>query len=84
MAMGIPVLGCRVPSIEFYVEETGAGIIVDPVTPENLGIILNDLLAHPEKRVEMGRNGRRTVTEKYNWNVMEKCLFSIYDKLLKC
>jgi len=84
MAMGIPVLGCRVPSIEFYVEETGAGVIVNPVTPENLGKILNDLLAHPEKRLEMGISGHKAVTEKYNWNVMEKQLYSIYAKLLKC
>ena len=84
MAMGIPVLGCRVPSIEFYVEQTGAGVIVDPVTPEKLGKILNDLLAHPEKRLEMGINGHKAVTEKYNWNVMEKRLYSIYEMLPKC
>ena len=84
MTMGIPVLGCRVPSIEFYVEETGVGIVVDPVTPKNLGKILNDLLGHPEKRLEMGINGHKAVTEKYNWNVMEKQLYSIYAKLLKC
>ncbi|MDO9548065.1 MAG: glycosyltransferase family 4 protein [Candidatus Marinimicrobia bacterium] len=84
MAMGIPVLGCRVPSIEFYVEQTGAGVIVDPVTPENLGNIINDLLDYPEKRIEMGIKGCKAVTEKYNWNVMEKRLYTIYEKLLKC
>lgn len=84
MAMGVPVLGCRVPSIEYYVERTGAGVIVDPVTPENLGNIINDLLAHPEKRIAMGVNGRRAVTEKYNWGVMEKRLYKIYEKLLQC
>jgi len=84
MTMGIPVLGCRVPSIEFYIEKTGAGVIVDPVTPENLGNIINDLLAHPEKRIEMGRSGRKAVIDKYNWSVMEKRLFSIYRKVLRC
>ena len=84
MTMGIPVLGCRVPSIEFYVEKTGAGVIVDPVTPENLGNIINNLLTHPEKRIEMGRNGRKAVIDKYNWHVMEKRLFSIYRKVLRC
>lgn len=84
MAMGIPVLGCRVPSIEFYVEKTGAGMIVDPPTAENLGRILNELLSNPEKRIAMGQKGRQAVTEKYNWRIMENRLFSIYNKLLKC
>lgn len=84
MAMGIPVLGCRVPSIEYYVERSGAGAIVDPVTPENIARVLNNLLAHPEMRVEMGMNGHRIVREKYNWAVMEKRLFAIYKTLLKC
>lgn len=84
MVMGIPVLGCRVPSIEFYVEQTGSGVIIDPVTQESIAAAINDLLAHPEKRLAMGKAGRRATREKYNWNVMEKRLFNIYQKVLKC
>jgi glycosyltransferase involved in cell wall biosynthesis len=84
MVMGVPVLGCRVPSIEFYVEQNSAGIIVDPVTPESIAAAINDLLAHPEKRLALGNAGHRAILEKYNWNVMEKCLFTIYQKVLKC
>lgn len=84
MAMGIPVLGCRVPSIEYYVERTGAGMVVDPVTPATIGQTLNDLLANPEKRLAMGEKGYRIVREKYNWTAMEKRLFAIYETLLQC
>jgi hypothetical protein len=30
----------------------------------------------------MGQNGRKAFLSKYNWNEMEKELYSIYDSLL--
>jgi len=40
------------------------------------------LVEHPAEAEQMGKNGRRTVEERYNWEMEEKKLLSIYHKLL--
>jgi len=81
MAMGIPVLGCRVPSIETYVEKTGAGIIIDPLTPANLGTQICNLLSNPTLRLKLGQQGRLVVQTQFNWSKMEPVLAQIYKEL---
>ncbi|MFA4850742.1 MAG: glycosyltransferase family 4 protein [Methanoregula sp.] len=81
MAAGIPVLGCRIPSIEQFVERTGAGIIIDPLTAENLGRQISILLANDQLRHEMGSRGKRAVAEKFNWRSMEVEIEELYRYL---
>ncbi len=84
MAMGIPVLGCRVPSTEIFIEKTVSGILIDPPTAENLGKTINYLLKNPKLMEQMGKHGREAVSEKYNWSLMENKLYDIYEEVLKC
>lgn len=84
MTMGIPVLGCRVPSTEIFIEQTGSGILIDPPTAENLGKTINYLLQNPEVMEQMSKNGRKAVSEKYNWSFMENKLYDIYEEVLMC
>lgn len=84
MSMGVPVLGCRVPSTEIYIEQTESGMLVDPPTAQNLGNIIIHLLSHPEIMNRMGQNGWRAVREKYNWAMMKKPLYRIYNEVLSC
>lgn len=83
MAAGVPVLGCRVPSIEQFVERTGAGIIIDPLTAENLGRQISILLANDQLRHEMGSRGKTVVAEKFNWRSMEIEIEELYRHLLE-
>jgi len=84
MCVGIPVLGCRVPSTEIYIEQTGSGMLVDPPTAENLGAITIHLLSHPEIMQQMGVRGRQAVRKQFNWSKMKEPLFKIYEKVLTC
>lgn len=84
MSAGIPVLGCRVPSTEIYIEQTGSGMLVDPPMPEKLAEIIVLLLNDPELCQKMGANGKRAVREQYNWSKMEKSLDHIYHQVLRC
>ncbi len=84
MAMGVPVIGARVPSIEKYVVASGAGLVVEPLTPENLGALLVRLLHDPGLRAEMGARGRQAVREKYNWDCTLPALLQVYRNLLAC
>ena len=84
MSMGVPVLGCRVPSTEIYIEKPGAGVLVDPPTPGNLGRAIIDLLDNPEKMKTMGEKGRKAVSERYNWKRTEPTLLKVYEEVLGC
>lgn len=84
MAMGIPVLGANVPSIAKYVAESGAGLIVDPLMPENLADRILFLLQNPDVRKIMGEHGRQAVQEKYNWNATLPTLLKVYQELSEC
>lgn len=84
MAMGIPVLACRVPSIEKYIAGCGAGIVVDPLTPENLGQQINYLLQRPDVRKAMGERGRVAVVQQYNWHKTLPTLLQVYKAVLRC
>lgn len=82
MSMGIPVLGCRVPSNEIFIEKIGSGLIVDPPTAEKLGEQIGRILGHLEIAEDMGRKGKRSVKQNYNWQKMEPILYQIYDDVL--
>lgn len=84
MAMEIPVLGANVPSIVKYVVESGAGFIVDPLTPENLAAQILYLLHNPEVRMITGARGRQAVQEQFNWEVTLPTLLRVYQELAQC
>ena len=49
---------------------------------EALSKSIQMLLDDGEKRLEYGREGRRLIDEKYNWDVIEKQITSIYKKCI--
>lgn len=84
MAMSLPVLGAKVPSINQFVVASGAGLIVEPLTPESLAGQLIYLLQNPAVRAQMGRRGRQAVLTKYNWQKTLPTLLQVYRELLSC
>lgn len=84
MAMEIPVLGARVPSIVQYVVNEGAGLIVEPLTPTNLAHHIITLWQNPTMRRQMGQRGRQAVEMKYNWEATRPTLLAVYRSLLPC
>lgn len=82
MAAGIPVIASNIPLWKNIVESEDCGICVDPYSPKEIGEAVSYLVEHPEKAEEMGTNGRKAVFEKYNWNVEERQLVSLYERLV--
>ena len=52
------------------VPETGR--IVACETPEPLAAMVNELLANPNERIEMGRHGREWVCERFDWEALSR------------
>ncbi|MBC8185629.1 glycosyltransferase [candidate division KSB1 bacterium] len=83
MACGIPVIAARTHTLQKFIEDEKAGILLEDPTPQKVADAVRFLLENPEKAKEMGKNGRNAVLKKYYWAKMEKKLIYIYKKLLK-
>lgn len=82
MACGKPVVASDVPLIANIIRETKCGILVDPLDARAHASAILYLLEHPDEAQEMGRNGRRAVLEKYNWQGEKEKLLDLYRRLL--
>ncbi len=82
MSSSIPVIGSNFDLWRSIIEDNNCGICVNPDKPEEIAAAMKYLQQHPDKAKLMGENGKRVVQEKYNWQVEEKKLFEVYNKVL--
>jgi glycosyltransferase involved in cell wall biosynthesis len=80
MMFGVPIITNITKGI---VNETDCGVIVDYEDTEQIKEAIIMLRDRPELRKRLGTNGRKAFLEKYNWNIMEQRLYTVYDNLLK-
>lgn len=81
MSAGIPVIASDFPMWRDIVEGSQCGVCVDPLDPVQIARAIDELVRDPQKARRMGQNGRRAVTERYNWAVEEKKLLAYYARL---
>ena len=62
-------------------ERKDCGLCVDPAYPAAIADAITYLAEHPERRAEMGANGRRAVLEQYNWEAEGRRLIEAYEAL---
>jgi glycosyltransferase involved in cell wall biosynthesis len=82
MSAGIPVIASNFPLWRSIIEETGCGLCVNPLDPLEIAEAIDTLIEHPDMAEEMGQNGRIAVAEKYNWEMEEKKLVSLYRSIV--
>jgi glycosyltransferase involved in cell wall biosynthesis len=66
MACGKPVVASRISGLEML-EDSGAGILVEPESPLALAQTILRLLQNKELNQQMGRSGRKYVVENRSW-----------------
>lgn len=81
MSAGIPVIASDFPLWREIVEGAECGLLVDPLNPAKIAEAIEWILDHPEEAEAMGRNGRRAVEERYNWDCEKDKLLALYRKL---
>jgi glycosyltransferase involved in cell wall biosynthesis len=81
MAAGIPVIASRLPRWREIVEGNACGVCVDPGDPLAIAAAIDHLVLHPDLARRMGENGRRAVTDKYNWHREARKLIDFYERL---
>lgn len=82
MAFGIPIVASDLPEIRKIIQETRAGILVDPSNAEEIAESITYLADNPEIVEEMGKNGKKAFQTKYNWDAQSSELVKVYKELV--
>jgi glycosyltransferase involved in cell wall biosynthesis len=81
MSAGIPVIASSFPLWMKIINENDCGICVDPLNADEIADAIRWIVEHPLKAKLMGENGRRAVTDKYNWELEERKILKLYSLL---
>ncbi len=76
-ACGLAVVGGRSGGVPDAVCDGETGILVDPDDPTAVAAGINELLANPERRKQLGAAGRKAVERYYNWDRVVRELIEI-------
>ncbi|MEE9208398.1 MAG: glycosyltransferase family 4 protein [Gemmatimonadota bacterium] len=82
MSFGVPVIASDFPIWRNIVLGAGAGLVVDPTSPEAIADALAWILEHPREAAEMGKRGRAAAYAKYDWTSQARILLALYEELL--
>ena len=82
MAAGLPVIVSDFPTWRRIIDESGAGIAVDPEKPEAIAEAIDWVASHRDGAEAMGRRGQAAVSERYNWETESAKLLNLYDRLM--
>ncbi len=82
MSAGIPVIASNFPLWKEIIEENRCGICVNPESPNEISDAIDYLFSNCGVAEEMGKNGRRAVEEKYNWEAESVKLINLYKEIL--
>jgi glycosyltransferase involved in cell wall biosynthesis len=81
MQAGIPTIGPDFDEIGSVVKEEQCGILVDTTSPQEVAEAIIYLLDNAEHASAMGERGRKSILEKYNWEIEKKKFLSFIGRL---
>lgn len=84
LACGTPVIVSKIGALPEIIEQSGGGIVVDPLgSPEKFVLAIRDLLRLPEKIQEMGTKGRNFIKKNFSMDNTIDDLLNIYIQVLR-
>ena len=81
-ALGKPVIGARIGGIPELIDNGIDGLLFEPKDVKDLKKKIDYLLSDKELVVEMGRNARKKVEERYHSELHYKRLMEVYKKAI--
>lgn len=82
MSAGVPVVAHDCRYLRETIHNANIGICVPADDIEAIALAIGEIGGNMEKAKCMGENGRKAVLEKYNWNIEEQKLLSLYKQLI--
>lgn len=83
MGAGLPVVASDFPYWRQFVDETGAGVMVDPLDPQSIADGILEIIRNPERAQQMGEAGAMAVRERFNWDAEAEKLVGAYRAILE-
>lgn len=83
MQAGKPVICSDLRLWREIIERYKCGICVNSKDIDSIADAVRYVITHPDEAKQMGENGKKAVTEKYNWTSQEKTLLEFYEKIIE-
>src|SRR4029077_9321407 len=81
-ARGVPVVQPKLGSYPELMDALGGGVLYEPNDADTLARTLGELLDNAERRADLGRRGRESVTRSFSLEVMAKKLLEVYTSVV--
>ncbi len=81
MFAGIPVISSDIELWNSIINTEKCGISVNPKNVDEIAKAINSIIADDSNASLMGQNGRKSIIEKYNWNIESEKLVNIYTEI---
>jgi glycosyltransferase involved in cell wall biosynthesis len=82
MALGLPLIYSNFPAFEKIAGACGAGISVDPSSPEETADAIECLIRNPKLAWQMSQAGMNAVRQQFSWNSERLKLLDLYGNVL--
>lgn len=82
MAARLPVIVTPGVQIAPDIAQANAGLVIQGEL-DALVMAIQELLASPSRRMELGENGKRLVNQRYSWNAIAGNLDTVYTAILQ-
>jgi len=82
MFFGVPVIGTHVSGIPSVIAD-GAGILIEPASPEGISVAIDAMLDNRAVMHQMGQRGRAKALAEYSADRMINLLDELYKELLE-
>jgi glycosyltransferase involved in cell wall biosynthesis len=81
MASFKPVIGSDIPGINDVITHKHDGLLFEKGNIDELKKCLEMLIESPELREKMGKNARKTIEEKYTFDIIAQKYIELYNKI---
>ena len=82
MASGTPVVATRIGGVPEIVDDGRVGILVEPGSAAQLAQGIRTLIRDDNRLLQMGKEGRKRVIEKFSWDKAVSTLMDYYNEVL--
>ncbi len=82
-ACSTPVIAANIGGMAEIIEHNKTGFLVEPENSEEIEKYIKFLWENKDKAIEMGKNAKKIVQEKYNQDIYYEKLMKVYEEVLK-
>ena len=83
MACEKPIIATKTGEAPYIITNLKNGLLIDPGDSEGLYKKIKFLIENRDIRINLGKNGRKSIEKKYSWEEIVKEYIKVYEELVK-